>query len=167
MPRKPCSKRTRPKPKAVLRLPDLDKAKSAVLNSLTIRSILKRTSCTSKAASSGTNVINKDSQRPSSIFSRRSTQTPVTPWPMQVWPIATYCWDGTATCHPSRHSQGPKRRRMPLCSSIPISPKPTPLWRPSCGFMIGNGTRLRRNLSTAWSWVPTIPPRATGTPSTR
>ena len=33
--RKPASKRTRPKPKAVLRLPDLDQAKSAVLNSLT------------------------------------------------------------------------------------------------------------------------------------
>jgi hypothetical protein len=31
---KPTSKRTRPKPKAVLRLPDLDQAKSAVLNSL-------------------------------------------------------------------------------------------------------------------------------------
>jgi hypothetical protein len=29
------SKRARPKPKAVLRLPDLDQAKSAVLNSLT------------------------------------------------------------------------------------------------------------------------------------
>lgn len=35
MSRKPISKRTRPKPKAVLRLPDLDQAKSAVLNSLT------------------------------------------------------------------------------------------------------------------------------------
>ena len=35
MPCKPTSKRTRPKPKAVLRLPDLDHAKSAVLNSLT------------------------------------------------------------------------------------------------------------------------------------
>ena len=35
MSRKPASKRTRPKPKAVLRLPDLDQAKSAVLNSLT------------------------------------------------------------------------------------------------------------------------------------
>lgn len=35
MPRKPASKRSRPKPKAVLRLPDLDQAKSAVLNSLT------------------------------------------------------------------------------------------------------------------------------------
>jgi hypothetical protein len=35
MSRKPPSKRTRPKPKAVLRLPDLDQAKSAVLNSLT------------------------------------------------------------------------------------------------------------------------------------
>lgn len=34
MSRKPASKRTRPKPKAVLRLPDLDEAKSAVLNSL-------------------------------------------------------------------------------------------------------------------------------------
>ena len=33
--RKPTSKRTRSKPKAVLRLPDLDQAKSAVLNSLT------------------------------------------------------------------------------------------------------------------------------------
>ena len=33
--RKPTSKPTRPKPKAVLRLPDLDQAKSAVLNSLT------------------------------------------------------------------------------------------------------------------------------------
>ena len=33
--RKPASKQTRPKPKAVLRLPDLDQAKSAVLNSLT------------------------------------------------------------------------------------------------------------------------------------
>jgi site-specific recombinase XerD len=33
--RKPASKRTRPKPKAVLRLPDSDQAKSAVLNSLT------------------------------------------------------------------------------------------------------------------------------------
>jgi hypothetical protein len=35
MPRKPAAKRTRPKPKTVLRLPDLDQAKSAVLNSLT------------------------------------------------------------------------------------------------------------------------------------
>jgi len=35
MSRKPTQKRTRPKPKAVLRLPDLDQAKSAVLNSLT------------------------------------------------------------------------------------------------------------------------------------
>ena len=35
MSRKRTSKRTRPKPKAVLRLPDLDQAKSAVLNSLT------------------------------------------------------------------------------------------------------------------------------------
>jgi hypothetical protein len=35
MSRKPTSKRTRPKPKAVLRLPDLDQAKAAVLNSLT------------------------------------------------------------------------------------------------------------------------------------
>jgi site-specific recombinase XerD len=35
MSRKPTWKRTRPKPKAVLRLPDLDQAKSAVLNSLT------------------------------------------------------------------------------------------------------------------------------------
>lgn len=35
MSRKPISKRTRPKPKAVLRLPDLDQAKAAVLNSLT------------------------------------------------------------------------------------------------------------------------------------
>src|SRR6266536_906486 len=35
MSRKPTSKRTRPKPKAVLRLPDLDQTKSAVLNSLT------------------------------------------------------------------------------------------------------------------------------------
>jgi len=35
MSRKPTSKRTRHKPKAVLRLPDLDQAKSAVLNSLT------------------------------------------------------------------------------------------------------------------------------------
>ena len=35
MSRKPASKRTRPKPKAVLRLPDWDQAKSAVLNSLT------------------------------------------------------------------------------------------------------------------------------------
>src|SRR5438876_391816 len=35
MSRKPTSKRTRPKPKAVLRLPDLDQAKSAVLNILT------------------------------------------------------------------------------------------------------------------------------------
>src|SRR6266581_9629027 len=34
MSRKPTWKRTRPKPKAVLRLPDLDQAKSAVLNSL-------------------------------------------------------------------------------------------------------------------------------------
>src|SRR5438874_13408770 len=34
MSRKPTSKRTRPKPKAVLRLPDLDQAKSAVVNSL-------------------------------------------------------------------------------------------------------------------------------------
>ena len=33
--RKPISKRTRPRPKTVLRLPDLDQAKSAVLNSLT------------------------------------------------------------------------------------------------------------------------------------
>src|SRR5579864_8474066 len=32
--RKPTSKGSRPKPKAVLRLPDLDQAKSAVLNSL-------------------------------------------------------------------------------------------------------------------------------------
>jgi hypothetical protein len=31
---RPTSKRNRPKPKAVLRLPDLDQAKSAVLNSL-------------------------------------------------------------------------------------------------------------------------------------
>src|SRR5207248_3054474 len=35
MSRKPTSKRTRPKPKAVLRLPDVDQAKSAVLNNLT------------------------------------------------------------------------------------------------------------------------------------
>ena len=35
MSRKPTPKRTRPNPKAVLRLPDLDQAKSAVLNSLT------------------------------------------------------------------------------------------------------------------------------------
>src|SRR5579863_7121662 len=35
MSRKSASKRTLPKPKAVLRLPDLDQAKSAVLNSLT------------------------------------------------------------------------------------------------------------------------------------
>jgi hypothetical protein len=35
MPRKPAAKRTRPKPKTVFRLPDLDQAKSAVLNSLT------------------------------------------------------------------------------------------------------------------------------------
>ena len=35
MSRKPTSKRTRPEPKAVLRLPDLDQAKSAALNSLT------------------------------------------------------------------------------------------------------------------------------------
>jgi len=35
MSRNPTSKRTRPKPKAILRLPDLDQAKSAVLNSLT------------------------------------------------------------------------------------------------------------------------------------
>jgi hypothetical protein len=35
MPRNPAAKRTRPKPKTVLRLPDLDQAKSAVLNSLT------------------------------------------------------------------------------------------------------------------------------------
>src|SRR5215469_6082673 len=35
MSRKSIAKRTRPKPKAVLRLPDLDQAKSAVLNSLT------------------------------------------------------------------------------------------------------------------------------------
>ncbi|HTT21593.1 MAG TPA: tyrosine-type recombinase/integrase [Candidatus Sulfotelmatobacter sp.] len=35
MSRKPISRRARPKPKAVLRLPDLDQAKSAVLNSLT------------------------------------------------------------------------------------------------------------------------------------
>ena len=35
MARKPTSKRTRPKAKAVLRLPDLEQAKSAVLNSLT------------------------------------------------------------------------------------------------------------------------------------
>src|SRR5512142_1901413 len=34
MSRKSTSKRTRPKPKAVLRLPDLDQAKSAVLNGL-------------------------------------------------------------------------------------------------------------------------------------
>src|ERR1043166_3940051 len=34
MSRKPTPKGTRPKPKAVLRLPDLDQAKSAVLNSL-------------------------------------------------------------------------------------------------------------------------------------
>jgi hypothetical protein len=35
MSRKHSRKRTHPKPKAVLRLPDLDQAKSAVLNSLT------------------------------------------------------------------------------------------------------------------------------------
>ena len=35
MSRKPTSTRTRPKRKTVLRLPDLDQAKSAVLNSLT------------------------------------------------------------------------------------------------------------------------------------
>jgi hypothetical protein len=35
MSRRPTSKRNHPKPKAVLRLPDLDQAKSAVLNSLT------------------------------------------------------------------------------------------------------------------------------------
>jgi len=35
MSRKLSSKRARPKPKTVLRLPDLDQAKSAVLNSLT------------------------------------------------------------------------------------------------------------------------------------
>src|ERR1700731_3444650 len=35
MSRRPASKRTRLKPKAVLRLPDLNQAKSAVLNSLT------------------------------------------------------------------------------------------------------------------------------------
>src|SRR5246500_5285638 len=35
MSRKPTWRRTRPKPKAVLRFPDLDQAKSAVLNSLT------------------------------------------------------------------------------------------------------------------------------------
>src|SRR5215468_4360586 len=35
MSHKPSRKRTHPKPKAVLRLPDLDQAKSAVLNSLT------------------------------------------------------------------------------------------------------------------------------------
>jgi len=35
MSRKPTPKRPRPKPKAVLRLPDLDQAKAAVLNSLT------------------------------------------------------------------------------------------------------------------------------------
>lgn len=35
MSRKPASKRTRSKPKTVLRLPDLDQAKSAALNSLT------------------------------------------------------------------------------------------------------------------------------------
>jgi site-specific recombinase XerD len=35
MSRNPAWKRTRPKPKAVLRLPDLDQAKSAVLSSLT------------------------------------------------------------------------------------------------------------------------------------
>ena len=35
MSRKTPRKRTHPKPKAVLRLPDLDQAKSAVLNSLT------------------------------------------------------------------------------------------------------------------------------------
>lgn len=34
MSRKPTPKRTRPKPKAILRLPDLDQAKAAVLNSL-------------------------------------------------------------------------------------------------------------------------------------
>ena len=34
MSRKLSLKRTRPKPKTVLRLPDLDQAKSAVLNSL-------------------------------------------------------------------------------------------------------------------------------------
>ena len=33
MSRKPTSKRTRPKPNVVIRLPDLDQAKSAVLNS--------------------------------------------------------------------------------------------------------------------------------------
>ena len=35
MSRKSTSKRARPKPKAVLRLPDLDQAKTAVLNGLT------------------------------------------------------------------------------------------------------------------------------------
>jgi len=35
MSHKPASKRTRPKPKAVLRLPDLDQAKSAVLKDRT------------------------------------------------------------------------------------------------------------------------------------
>ena len=35
MSRKPTSKGTRRQPKAVLRLPDLDQAKSAVLNNLT------------------------------------------------------------------------------------------------------------------------------------
>ena len=35
MSRKHSRQRTRPKPKAVLRLPDLDQAKSAVLNTLT------------------------------------------------------------------------------------------------------------------------------------
>ena len=35
MSRRPTSKRNRPKPKAVLQLPDLDQARSAVLNSLT------------------------------------------------------------------------------------------------------------------------------------
>jgi len=35
MERKRSSRRKHPKPKAVLRLPDLDQAKSAVLNSLT------------------------------------------------------------------------------------------------------------------------------------
>lgn len=35
MSRRPTSKRIRPRPKAVFRLPDLDQAKSAVLNSLT------------------------------------------------------------------------------------------------------------------------------------
>jgi hypothetical protein len=41
MSRKHSRKRAHPKPKGVLRLPDLDQAKSAVLNSLTSADVLR------------------------------------------------------------------------------------------------------------------------------